>query len=303
LKSGAGKTPDPLFWNVKPTTAILLLGAALSLLAGCGRGTASATPNPLRTNESLARPAPASGQPVETNAQLAEIPMYSCQVIHIWPHDRNAFTQGLVFLDGKLLESTGLYGQSTLRQVELETGKVLRQIPVPNQYFAEGMAVLGGKIFQLTWRHGKGFVYDLETWRREKEFAYAGEGWGLATDGQSLILSDGTEQLRFLDPVTFQVKRTVRVHDHGRPLTKLNELEYVKGEIFANIWTETLVARIDPATGRLLGLIDFSGLLALEDYRERIDVLNGIAYDAKGDRLFVTGKWWPKLFEVRLKAK
>ncbi len=224
-------------------------------------------------------------------------------MINTYPHDRGAFTQGLVYLDGAFLESTGLNGQSTLRKVDLKTGKVFKQVEVPAQYFAEGLALLNGKLFQLTWQNQKGFVYDLESFKLEKEFSYTGEGWGLTTDGQSLIMSDGTSQIRFLDPVTFEVKRTINVQDHGRPIGNLNELEYVKGEIYANIWTTDFVVRIDPATGNVLGAIDFRGLLASEDRLPNTDVLNGIAYDATGDRLFITGKLWPKLFEVRLKPK
>ena len=228
--------------------------------------------------------------------------MYSYEVVRTYPHDPRAFTQGLIILDGALIESTGLQGQSSLRRVELETGKVLRQVPVPAQYFAEGLALLNGKLFQLTWQNGKGFVYDLATFNLEMEFTYAGEGWGLTTDGKLLIQSDGTDQLRFVDPLTFEVKRTLNVTEQGRPVNRLNELEYIKGEIFANIWGTDLVARIDPASGKVLGNINFTGLLSSQE-RARTDVLNGIAYDSKGDRIFVTGKLWPKLFEVRLKKK
>lgn len=225
----------------------------------------------------------------------------SYDVVRTFPHDRAAFTQGLVYLDGDLLESTGLNGQSTLRRVELSTGRILRQVRVPAEFFAEGMTVLGGKIYQLTWKNQKGFVYDLATFTLEKEFAYTGEGWGLTTDGQSLILSDGTHQLRFLDPVTFKVTRTVSVLRAGQPLSLLNELEFIRGEIYANIWQSQTVARIAPATGRVLGVIDFFGLLPAADRTSETDVLNGLAYDTATDRLFVTGKYWPKLFEVRLK--
>jgi glutamine cyclotransferase len=260
----------------------------LFLLAGCdGRQPAS------------------SGAPTTTNTPVTSpsaTPMYSYEVVHTYPHDPKAFTQGLVFLDGALLESTGLNGQSTLRKVELETGKVLKQVQVPARYFAEGLALLNGKLYQLTWQDGKGFVYDLENFRLEMEFSYAGEGWGLATDGHFLIQSDGTERLRFIDPVTFEVKRTVSVSNQGQPVNRLNELEYIKGEIFANVWGTDLVARIDPATGKVLGIIDFTGLLSPED-RAKTDVLNGLAYDPKADRLFVTGKLWPRLFEVSLRLK
>lgn len=243
----------------------------------------------------------ATNEPAQaTQAATAQIPIYTYEVVTIHPHDPGAFTQGLLFLDGTLLESTGLNGQSSLRKVELKTGRVLKHVEVPEQYFAEGVAVLADKVFQLTWQDHKGFVYDLESLRLEREFSYEGEGWGLTTDGQWLILSDGTEQIRFLDPLTFEVKRTIRVQLHGRPVDRLNELEYIKGEIFANVWGADYVVRIDPATGRVLGLINFTGLLTAQEHRAK-DVLNGIAYDAAEDRLFVTGKRWPKLFEVRLK--
>jgi glutaminyl-peptide cyclotransferase len=174
---------------------------------------------------------------------------------------------------------------------------------VPSQYFAEGLAALEGKLFQLTWQNQKGFVYDLKSLRLEREFTYLGEGWGLTTDGRRLIMSDGTDQIRFLDPSTLEVKGRIRVTANGQPLNRLNELEYVKGEIFANVWGTDYVVRIDPVTGRVVGMIDFTGLLAAQERDENTDVLNGIAYDAAGDRLFVTGKRWPKLFEVRLKLK
>ncbi len=224
-------------------------------------------------------------------------------MLHVWPHERTAFTQGLLFLDGILLESTGLYGQSSLRKVDLETGNVVKRVEVPTQYFAEGLAALNSKLFQLTWQNQKGFVYDLASFRLEQEFSYQGEGWGLTTDGHLLIMSDGTDQIRFLDPGTFEEKRRVAVLAHGRPVLRLNELEYIKGEVFANVWGSDYVVRIDPATGKVVGVIDFTGLLAAQDRTENTDVLNGIAYDAAGDRLFVTGKRWPKLFEVRLKLK
>jgi len=240
---------------------------------------------------------------VRNGAYIGDVPNYSYDVIRVWPHDNNAFTQGLVFLDGVLLESTGLNGQSTLRKVNLETGRVLNQVQVPAKYFAEGLAVLGGKVFQLTYLDHKGFIYDLESFRLEKEFAYKGEGWGLTTDGQWLILSDGTDRIRFLDPLTFKVKRTIRVRLQGERLNRLNELEYIRGEILANVWPTDYVVRIDPATGRVIGIIDFTGLLEAKDRSDSANVLNGITYDTTEDRLFVTGKRWPKLFEVRLKLK
>lgn len=232
-----------------------------------------------------------------------EIPVFTYEVINAWPHQRIAFTQGLVFLDGELLESTGLNGQSSLRRVDLHTGNVLQRVEVPAEYFAEGLAALDGKLFQLTWQNQKGFVYDLHSFRLEREFTYKGEGWGLTTDGHWLIMSDGTDQIRFLDPKTFEDNRKITVKARGRPVYRLNELEYVKGEIFANVWGTDYVVRIDPVTGQVVSMIDFTGLLAEQDRDENTDVLNGIAYDPTGDRLFVTGKRWPKLFEVRLKLK
>jgi glutamine cyclotransferase len=232
----------------------------------------------------------------------APVPQYTYEVVHVWPHDRGAFTQGLLYLDGVLYESTGLNGESSLRKVELETGKVLKKISLPQQYFAEGLALKDNKLFQLTWQEHKCFVYDLATFEQKKEFTYPTEGWGLTTDGQQLVLSDGSAKIRFLDPDTFEVKRTIDVTAGGKPVPYLNELEYVKGEIFANIWTTSYIVRIDPANGQVVGIIDLTGLLPPED-RAGTDVLNGIAYDPATDCLFVTGKHWPKLFEIRLKPK
>jgi glutamine cyclotransferase len=241
--------------------------------------------------------------PVSATATSAptEPVFYNYEVVNTWPHDRNAFTEGLVFFDNRLFESTGLKGHSTLREVDLKTGAVLRQVVVPSEYFGEGLAIIGSKAYQLTWQNHKGFVYDLETFKVEKEFTYTGEGWGLTTDGHSLIMSDGTSQIRFLDPTTFAVQRTINVLIRGEPLTNVNELEYIQGEIYANVWQTDSVVRIDPATGRVVGVIDFTGLLSPQDRATNTDVLNGIAYDAVNDRLFITGKNWPKIFEVRLK--
>jgi len=228
---------------------------------------------------------------------------YTYEVVAVWPHDRSAFTQGLAFRDGVLLESTGLNGESTLREVEVTTGRVLMQVPLPREYFAEGLAVVGAKAYQLTWQNRKVFVYSADTFQRVGEFDYPGEGWGLATDGRRLILSDGTSRIRFLDPETFAVVGAIDVAWNGRPLPELNELEYINGEIFANVWRTDLVVRIDPASGLVRGVIDFAGLLSPLDRRRDTDVLNGIAYDAAADRLFVTGKRWPSVFEVRLKPR
>ena len=228
---------------------------------------------------------------------------YSYDVINVWPHDTNAFTEGLVFHDGVLLESTGLNGQSTLRKVDLKTGGVIKRVNVPATFFAEGLTVLGDRVFQLTYTSHKGFVYDLESFQFKYEFPFKGEGWGLATDGQWLIASDGTDRIRFLDPITFKEHRAIRVRLQGKRVIFINELEYIKGEIWANVWGVDYVLRIDPATGIVLGKIDFSGLREKDDRDVKKRVLNGIAFDKVGDRVFVTGKRWPKLFEVRLKLK
>jgi len=278
-----------------------LIGVALLIQAGCDHGV-SAPASEIATTASPVAPSQSTRPKLPQTAASAPVE-YTYEVVNVMPHDPGAFTQGLVYLDGILLESTGLNGESSLRKVDLNTGKVLQQVAVPAEYFAEGLAVLGGRLFQLTWQNHQGFVYDLASFRLEKKFDYEGEGWGLATDGQDLILSDGSDQIRFLDPVTFTVKRTIRVFLVDHPVVRLNELEYIKGEIFANVWGANYVVRIDPATGRVTGIIDFAGLLAPQDHSPTTDVLNGIAYDAAADRLFVTGKRWPKLFEVRLKPR
>jgi len=282
----------------------LLFFCALVALAGCGNDPSLATQNASGSSLSAPQTQSVANSVAEApKSSTDEISTYTYEVVKVLPHDRGAFTQGLVFRDGSLLESTGLNGQSTLRKVDLQTGKVLKQIAVPSEYFAEGLAILNGKLFQLTWQNQKGFVYDLETFHLEREFTYTGQGWGLTTDGHLLIMSDGTDQLRFFDPVTFEEKRKVVVLVRGQPVNRLNELEYIKGEVFANVWVTPFVVRIDPSTGKVVGVIDFTGLLPAMDQDWTTDVFNGIAYDAKGDRLFVTGKRWPKLFEVRLKLK
>ncbi len=234
------------------------------------------------------------------NANKNSVPKYGYEIVNTWPHDRDAYTQGLVFHEGKLLESTGQEGRSSLRLVEPETGKVLKKINVPRPYFAEGITFFKGKIYQLTWQHQLGFIYD-ESFEKLGEFSYRGEGWGLTNDGSSLILSDGTNRIRFLDPDGFQVKRTISVLDGDTPVDRINELEYVHGEIYANIWHKDRVARIEPQTGRVVGWIDLTGLRALSDAKDNEAVLNGLAYDESKDRLYVTGKLWPKLFEIRVK--
>lgn len=232
-------------------------------------------------------------------AQAPRVPVAGYEVVRTYPHDRMAFTQGLQYRDGALYEGTGLNGRSSIRRVRLETGEVLQRRAVPAQYFGEGITLLGQELFQLTWQSGVVFVYDATSFSLKRSHTYRGEGWGLTNDGTSLLMSDGTDQLRFLDPATFAERRRVRVTAGGMPVSELNELEIVKGEVWANVWQTERIARIDPATGRLTGWIDLSGLLSPAE-RAGTDVLNGIAYDAAGDRLFVTGKLWPKVFEIRL---
>lgn len=233
-------------------------------------------------------------------AHGASAPIYGYRVVHAFPHDPAAFTQGLFYLDGYLYEGTGLYGSSTLRKVKLETGEVIERHDLPAQYFGEGIVNWGPLIVELTWQNGVGLVYHRAGFALEKSFPYAGEGWGATQDGQHLIVSDGSSALRYWDPVTYREIRRLAVTDGGSPVEKLNELEYVRGEIYANIWQTERIARISPATGHVTGWIDLDGLLTAADRTARVDVLNGIAYDAQRDRLFITGKLWPKLFEIKV---
>lgn len=228
---------------------------------------------------------------------------YGYRVVHVYPHDPAAFTQGLEYRGGYLYEGTGLLGQSTLRKVKLETGQVLQEIRLAPQLFGEGITVINQQIVELTWQTHLGFVYDQASFRQLRTFSYPGEGWGLANDGSQIYMSDGSSQIRCWDATTFQEKRRLTVHDGVRRIDRLNELEWVRGEIYANVWETDRIARISPADGRVLGWIDLSGLLGKEDRTANVDVLNGIAYDALGDRLFVTGKLWPKLFEIKLVRK
>ena len=227
-------------------------------------------------------------------------PRASYTVVRVYPHDRTAFTQGLEYVDGFFYEGTGLNGQSSIRKVKLETGEVVLRHDVPAEYFGEGITIWKSNLIELTWRSQVAIVYDLETLAQTRTFSYVGEGWGLTHDDTSLVMSDGSAALRFLDPVTFAEKHRVMVTDGGLPVPHLNELEFVKGEIYANIWQTNLIARIDPGSGVVVGWIDLTGLLSLDDSRG-VDVMNGIAYDAAHDRLFVTGKLWPKLFEIKIR--
>jgi glutaminyl-peptide cyclotransferase len=227
-------------------------------------------------------------------------PVETYHVVRTYPHDPQAFTQGLLFADGHLYESTGENGQSTLRMVNLETGRVEQEVPVAAQYFAEGLSTWGSTLIQLTWQSHTAFVYDRFSFRPLRTMSYPWEGWGLTSDGHALILSDGTATLHFVDPATMKERRHVTVRDHGKPVIELNELEYIKGQIYANVWHTDRIARIAPATGKVLGWIDLAGLLPAEARSSPEAVLNGIAWDAAHDRLFVTGKLWPKLFEIEV---
>jgi glutamine cyclotransferase len=222
------------------------------------------------------------------------------EVVKVFPHDPASFTQGLIFLDGMLYESSGLYGESSLRRVDLETGEVQQITLLPDEVFGEGLTNWDETLVQLTWREGIGYIYNREDFFLLTQFNYQTEGWGLTRDGENLIMSDGSATLFFLDPETYAVLSTIEVLDEGAPVTMLNELEYVRGEIFANIWQTDTIVRIDPQTGAVKGWIDLSGLLPEEERTPATNVLNGIAYDPATDRLFVTGKLWPKLYEIRL---
>ena len=222
------------------------------------------------------------------------------RIVHVYPHDSNAFTQGLVYVDGHLYESTGIEGKSSLREEDVETGRILRFQDVPANYFAEGLTNWGNTLVQLTWQAHVALVYDRATFRFLRSFHYDGEGWGLTQNGKDLILSDGTATLKFFDPATFHEVRRIIVRDHGAPVTQLNELEYIHGDIYANVWHADRIARISPGNGNVLGWIDLTGLLPASERSNREAVLNGIAYDAGHDRLFVTGKLWPKLFEIKV---
>jgi glutaminyl-peptide cyclotransferase len=236
-------------------------------------------------------------------ADASKVPNFGFEEVKSYPHDPQAFTQGLVFHEDGLYESTGLEGQSSLRRVELETGKVLDRVNLDARLFGEGLALVEDELFQLTWQNGVCLVYDRKTLRKKRTHQYEGEGWGLAFDGKHLILSDGSFTLRFLDPKTFRVEHRVVVTLGGKKLGDLNELEYVNGEVWANVWFKDYLARIDPKTGKVNSVVD---LAALWPWKQRTDdgqVLNGIAHDPKGKRLFVTGKNWPKLHEIRVVAR
>jgi glutamine cyclotransferase len=245
--------------------------------------------------------------PAESAAQThtARPPEYTYKIVKSFPHDPNAFTQGLVYRDGFLYEGTGLKGQSSLRKVRLETGEVVQQIDLAPEFFGEGIALVKNEVVQLTWQSQTGFVYNLSDFHLLRRFSYPGEGWGLTTNGKNneLFMSDGTSEIRVLDSDTLAEKRRFTVRDGDAPIDQLNELEFVDGEIFANIWQTNRIARISPKNGAVVGWIDLSGLLSPIYRLQPGAVLNGVAYDPDRKRLFVTGKLWPNIFEIRLVLK
>jgi glutaminyl-peptide cyclotransferase len=304
------KATQPL---LRPGAAWLLLFCLALLAVACaptrvdlsaGTPAASATALPVATT-ALPLPAP-SDTPVPTNIPAPspgaqqETPVYGYRVVNEYPHDPNAFTQGLVYEAGIFYEGTGLEGRSSLRKVALETGEVLQIHNLAPEYFGEGIAVVGDRIWQITWQERVAFLYDKETFEQLDTVSYPTEGWGLTYDGERLIMSDGTATLYFRDPATFELLGSVAVQDQGTPVVRLNELEYVDGLVFANVWLTDRIAIVDPADGHVAAWLDLAGLLDPSDVTGTVDVLNGIAYDAAGDRLFVTGKLWPKLFEIEI---
>ena len=229
------------------------------------------------------------------------IPVLKYEIIEPFPHDPGAFTQGLVWQDGFLYEGTGLYGESSLRKVELETGMILKQYNLPDDFFGEGIAIFKNRIYQLTWKAKTGFIYQLDTFDQISSFTYSYEGWGITHDGKNLIISDGTAILHFVDPSTMEEIKKIEVHENGVPVNQINELEYINGKIYANIWQTEQIAVIEPQSGKVIAWLDLSGILNFVDMDEsqKIDVLNGIAYDSESDCLFITGKLWPVLFQMK----
>jgi len=251
---------------------------------------------------------PAAAQDTATAAPAAPsgaagTPTYGYTVVATLPHDPAAFTEGLFIKDGKLYEGTGLEGKSEIRRSDLATGAVELRRTLPEPYFGEGISIVGDRLYELTWKHGKAFVYDAKTFAPRDTLSYYGQGWGLTTDGESLYMTDSTSRIRVLDPKTFAVKRTIAVNDGGSPVSMVNELEWYKGELLANVWQSMQIARIDPKTGNVTGWIDLTGLPLPADKNGNEDVLNGIAYDAATDKLYVTGKNYSKLYQIQIKQR
>ena len=272
---------------IKIYTLLLTCALFASIISACASATPIPTPIALTPT-----PTKTAGPPPIVN--------YTYNIVKTMPHDTSAFTEGLTIQDGTLYESNGQNGASDVRIVDLKTGAVKNSVKLDAQYFGEGMTILNGKIFQLTWQNHQGFIYDENTLAKLGDFTYTNEGWGLTNDGRFLIMSDGSNAITYLNPETFQVQKVVYVYDKGQPLPNINELEYIKGVLYANIWHTDKVVQIDPAFGEIIGWIDFSGLRSPEAQQNQEAVLNGIAYDSASDQLFVTGKLWDKLFEVKL---
>jgi glutamine cyclotransferase len=286
--------------------AIILIGAAAAMIFLPGTGQPAAiTPSRPTVTAATATPTPTPAvSPIATPESRPVVTpvVYTYTVVNTYPHDPAAFTQGLIYLDDIFYEGTGRHAQSTLRQVAVESGRVLKSKSLPDDQFGEGITVWGDRLFQLTWKNQVGYIYHKDTFERLGTFTYPTEGWGITHDGEKLIMSDGSDTLYFWNPDTLAEVGRVRVYDANGPVARLNELEYIDGEVWANIWQTDRIARIDPATGQVRGWVDLSNLLPPEDRRgdKPVDVLNGIAYDAKTGRLFVTGKLWPKVFEIEV---
>jgi len=272
--------------NAKRLRRALVRGVLVALVFG-------AAASPARALDAAATAAPAPAAPVVP-------PRVEIKVLEILPHDRSVFTEGLAFWNGRLFESGGEYGKSTLREVDLATGKTLREVKLDPRFFGEGMTILGGRIYQLTWQEHTCFVYDAATLRKLTQIKYDGEGWGMTSDGHALIVSDGSEVIRFRDPATLATKRSIRVIYQGKPVTMLNELEYIDGRIWANVWRTNFILRIDPADGRIIDILDAAAVYPQNLRGPDVDdVLNGIAYDAKTRNIYITGKRWPQMYKVR----
>lgn len=236
----------------------------------------------------------------ENQVRSKKVSVSDIIIINSFPHNSKSFTQGLVYYKGYLYESTGINGNSSLKKIDIKSGKAIKEIKLGEKYFGEGITILNNKIYQLTWKNRTCFIYDLHTFLEIGKFFYSGEGWGLTTDGKSLLMSDGSSAIVFINPDTLQITKKIHIQDDKIPVTNLNELEYIGGEIWANIYMQDIIARISPDTGEVLGWIDLKRLYKNVSGRDKMDVLNGIAYDCKGDRIFITGKYWPKLFEIKI---
>ena len=295
------------------SSLICLFAASCRQDSAVNNSQSNTAANKNAVNANLANVSTANANTLSPNRSGSNsAPVYTYEVVNTFKHDSSAFTEGLFFQNGFLYESAGREGQSDLRKVELKSGEIKQRRKMDSKYFGEGTTALNGKVYQLTWQSGKCFVYDFNTFEPLSVLSYNGEGWGLTNDGTNLIMSDGSHQIKFIDPENFRVVRTVNVFNEGKPQIHLNELEYIKGELWANIWhsddpnilgKENYIVRLDPNDGKILGWIDLKGISQDDVDRDEENTLNGIAYDAAADRIFVTGKQWRKLFEIKLKSK